>query len=186
MRTSKPVVVLLATILVCAPAMAGDAWIHVSVDSAEAGGESVRVNLPFSLVESLLPMIDAEPLREGRLVLDELDLEGIDLRAVLREIAEVEDGDFVKVRDGDETVSVSKKSGFLHVDVNESRGREQVRLRMPMSILDAMLAVDGDSNSLDLVAALRALSTFEGDLITVQDGSETVRVWIDSKSFIEE
>jgi len=181
-----PVIAFLAATLFCSLALAGDAWIHVSVDSTDADGESVRVSLPFSLVETLLPMVDVEPLHEGRLVLDDLDLEGLDLRAVLRELAEADDADFVRVRDGNETVSVSKKGGFLHVDVDESGGGERVRLRMPLSIVDAMLSGDGEPNSLDLAAAMRALSTFEGDLITVQDGRETVRIWIDSSNSIDE
>ena len=101
-------------------------------------------------------------------------------------LAEVEDANFVRVRDGSETVSVSKKDGFLHVDVDDTGRGERVRVRMPLSIVDAMITTDGQPNSLDLTAALRALSTFEGDLVTVQDGRETVRVWIDSSNSIDE
>jgi len=186
MKRSTPVIAILAATLVCSLALAGDAWIHVSVDTNDADGESVRVSLPFSLVETLLPMVNIEPLRDGRLVLDDVDLEGIDLRAVLKELAEAEDTEFVKVRDGDETVSVSKKDGFLHVDVDEAHGGERVRIRMPLSIVDAMLTEGGEPNSLDLAAAMRELSTFEGDLITVQDGRDTVRIWIDSSNSIDE
>lgn len=186
MRRSTPVIAMLVATLACSLALAGDAWIHVSVDTTDTEGESVRVSLPFSLVETLLPMIDIDPLREGRLVLDGVDLEGLDLRAILKEIAEAEDADFVKVRDGNETVLVSKKGGFIHVDVDEAHGGERVRVRMPLSIIDAMLTEGGEPNSLDLVAAMRALSAFEGDLITVQDGRETVRIWIDSSNSIDE
>ena len=184
MKKSTPVIAILATILACSLAVAGDAWIHVSVDSSDA--ESVRVSLPFSLVETLLPMIDVEPLHEGRLVLDDLDLEGIDLRAVLTEFANADDADFVKVRDGDETVSVSKKGGFLHVDVDEAHGGDRVRVRVPMSIVDALITSDGEPNTLDLAAAMRVLSAFEGELVTVQGGRESVRIWIDSSNSIDE
>ena len=184
MKKSTPVIAILAAILFCSLTIAGDAWIHVSVDSTDA--ESVRVSLPFSLVESLLPLVDIEPLHEGRLVLDDLDLEGIDLRAVLTEFANAADADFVKVRDGDETVLVSKKGGFLHVDVDEAHGGDRVRVRVPMSIVDALVTSEGEPHSLDLAAALRALSTFEGDLVTVEGGRETVRVWIDSSNSIDE
>jgi hypothetical protein len=183
MKKSTPAIAILSTILVCSLAVAGDAWIHVSVDSTDA--ESVRVSLPFSLVESLLPLVDVEPLRDGRLVLDDLDLEGIDLRAVLTEFANAPDADFVKVRDGDDTVSVAKKGGFLHVDVDEAHGGDRVRVRVPMSIVDALVASEGEPNTLDIAAAMRVLSAFEGDLVTVQGGRETVRVWIDSSNSIE-
>lgn len=186
MKRSTAVIAVLAASLFCSLALAGDAWIHVTVDSSDPDGESVRVSVPFSLVESLLPMINVEPLHEGRLVIDELDLEGIDLRGILMELSEVDDADFVKVRDGSETVLVSKKGGFLHVDVDDSDGGERVRVRVPLSIVDAMFPADGDPNSLDLAAGMRALSTFEGDLVSVQDGHETVRVWIDSSNSIDE
>ena len=186
MKRSTTVIAILAVTLACSLALAGDAWVHVSVDSTDAEGESVRVSLPFSFIETLLPMVNVEPLREGRLVLDDVDLEGLDLRALLKGIAEVDDADFIKVRDGDETVSVSKKDGFLHVDVDEAHGGERVRLRLPMSIVDALVTSDGEPNSLDLAAAMRALSAFEGDLITVQNGRETVRIWIDSSNSIDE
>jgi hypothetical protein len=186
MKKRKPVIAILAATLVCSLTLAGDAWVHVSVDSTDADGESVRVSLPFSLVETLLPMIDVKPLHEGRLVLDDLDLEGFDLRAVLTELAQIDDADFVKVRDGDETVSVSKRGDFLHVDVDQADGGERVQLRVPMSIVDAMLASEGEPNSLDLASAMRALSAFEGDLISVQGGQETVRIWIDSSNGIDE
>jgi hypothetical protein len=181
-----PVIAVLAAILFCSLALAGDAWIHVTVDSPDPDGESVRISVPLSLVESLLPMVNVEPLREGRLVIDELDLERIDLRGILVELSKVDDADFVKVRDGSETVLVSKRGGFLHVDVDGGEGGERVRVRVPLSIVDAMLPEDGEPNTLDLAAGMRALSTFEGDLVSVQDGSETVRVWIDSSNSIEE
>jgi len=186
MKRSKAVIAFLVASLFCSLALAGDAWIHVTVDTSDANGESVRVSLPFSLVETLLPMVNVEPLHEGRLVIDDLDLEGIDLRAILTELSEAEDADFVKVRDGSETVSVSKRNGFLLVDVDDSGGGERVRVRMPLSIVDAMLPADGEANTLDLAAGMRALSTFEGDLVTVQDGGETVRIWIDSSNSIED
>lgn len=186
MKRSTPVIAFLAATLFCSLALAGDAWIHVSVDTTDANGESVRVSLPFSLVETLLPMVNVEPLQDGRLIIDDLDLEGIDIRAVLTELSAADDANFVRVRDGDETVSVSKKDGFLHVDVDSTGGGERVRVRMPLSIVDAMLPADGEPNSLDLAAGMRALSTFQGDLVTVQDGGETVRIWIDSSNSIDD
>lgn len=50
-----------------------------------------------------------------------------------------------------------------------------------MSIVEALLS--GAKDELDLAAAIRALSA-HGDsiLVTVEDGRNTVRVWVDSKN----
>ncbi|MBD3868690.1 MAG: hypothetical protein IFK94_11245, partial [Acidobacteria bacterium] len=88
MKPNRVFIAFIAAIFICGLAFAGDAWIHVKVDSASGEGETVRVNIPFSLVETVLPMVDADPLKHGKLHIDELDdldIDGLDLRAVLEE-----------------------------------------------------------------------------------------------------
>ncbi len=186
MKPNRVLIAFIAAIFLCGVAFAGDAWIHVKVDSASGEGETVRVNIPFSLVETVLPMVDADPLKHGNLHFDEIDLEGMDLRAVMEEFRKTGDTEFVNVQDGSEQVSVSKKGEFLLVNVDDSEGGEKVRVRMPLTLVDALLDVDSEDNSLNLAAALKALSAFKGDLVTVQDGDEMVRIWIDNNNFIDE
>jgi len=187
MRRRELLATTLATMLLLGgmAARASEPWIHVKVDSGDRSDESVRVSLPLSLVQTLLPMVDAEPLHEGKLVLDDVDLQGIDLPAILAELNKVGDADLIRVRDGDETVSVSKKDGFFLIHVDGSEGREKVRVRMPLAIVEALLGNDPDGRTLDLSAGLRALAGFEGDLVTVEDGDDTVRVWIDARNYID-
>ena len=48
------------------------------------------------------------------------------------------------------------------------RHDEQVRVRMPLDVVDAMLS--GPNNELDLLAGLRRLSEFDGDLALLIGG----------------
>ena len=60
-------------------------------------------------------------------------------------------------------------------------GDKQVRIEVPVTLVDALLSGEGDR--LDLQAALAELTEERGDIITVRDGETRVRVWIDeSKS----
>ena len=186
MKPNRLFIAFIAALFICGLAFAGDAWIHVKVDSASGEGETVRVNIPFNLVETVLPMVDANPLKHGNLQIDELDMEGLDLRAVMEEFRKTGDTEFVNVQDGSEKVSVSKKGEFLLVNVDDVEGNEKVRVRMPLALVDALLESDSEDNSLNLAAALKVLREFEGDLVTVQDGDEMVRVWIDNNNFIDE
>ena len=49
-----------------ATARAEDRWLHVKVDDTDREGEKVRVNVPLSLAEKVLPCIHAHDLRAGR------------------------------------------------------------------------------------------------------------------------
>jgi hypothetical protein len=186
MRRSRLFIAFIAATFLCGLAFAGDAWIHVKVDSSGEDGESVRVNIPFSMVETVLPMVGVEPLKHGHLHMEEFDMEGLDLRAIMEEFRNTEDTEFVNVKDGDETVTVEKKGDFLLVSVDSAGQGEKVRVRMPLAIVDALLDTEAGDNSLNLMAALKTLRDFEGDLVTVQDGDENVRIWIDNNNFIAE
>jgi hypothetical protein len=182
MKRNKIVIIFLAILLTSGFVLASDAWLHVKVDSASGEGETVEVNIPFSLVQAILPLVDVDPLKNGKLHFDDLDVEGVelgdlDLRAVLEEFRRTGDTEFVRVRDGQENVTVSKKGDFLLINVDSEGDGEKVRVRFPLEIIDAML--ESGSEGLDLIAALNVLSDFEGDLVSVEDGDEIVRVWID-------
>jgi len=183
MKRNRLLIVLLAALFTTGFIQAGDSWLHVKVDSPEGGGEMVRVNIPFSLVETILPMVGEKQLKDGKLHLEGVSEDGLDLRAVLEQFRNSSDADFVKVRDGDENVTLSKKGEFLLVNATDVGEGGKVRIRLPLAIVDALLA--GEPDSLDLAAALEGLSRDEGDLVSVEDGEETVRIWVDSRNDID-
>jgi hypothetical protein len=195
-------------------APSGDRWLHVRVVSSDSKGETVCVNVPLEMAEKILPIINKNQLHGGKVTVDKLDAEGVDLRALLEVVRTAKDGEFVTVNGNDgEEVRVAKQGGFLLVHVKDgasghathrhhgdkdsadksSSDKKQesasetaerpsrVEVRIPLSVVDALLS--GKKDELDLVAGLRMLSA-QGDteLVSVKDGEDTVRVWVDSKN----
>jgi hypothetical protein len=173
-----------ASLLIAAGAAHADSslWLHVKVEGTD--GENVSVNLPLSLIETALPMIPSEHFNDGEFVLDGHwnnghSLSISQLRELWNELKSTPDMTFVTVEDGDETVTVSKSNGYLQVHADESN--EQVEVRVPESVVDALLS--GDGEALDIRAAITALAAQgEGELVTVNGDDERVRVWIDSSA----
>ncbi|MFQ5525690.1 MAG: hypothetical protein ACE5GX_05455 [Thermoanaerobaculia bacterium] len=175
-RKYQVLTVLVAlAVLAGAPAMAASKlWLHVTVD--EDGGAKVTVNLPLALAEKALPMIPFDEKMRWR---HDHDHHGIDLEEMRELWAEVKnspDMTFVTAEDDGETVRVWKETGFVYVQVGEDDGDEQVDVQVPLSVVDAFFSGD----ELDFAAAIQALAdSGGGDLVTVRDDGDNVRVWID-------
>lgn len=169
------------TLALAAPvrAQGEDRWLHIHVDEG-SGGDRVSVNVPLSLVEQVLPAIQIENFRGGRIRIDDADLSQVDVRAVWQALRTAKDGEFVTVKsreDGD--VRVAKRGGLMLVEV-DGRGtdQERVRIRVPVSFMDALFGPGG--GEIDVAAAMKALSAAgDGDLVTVESAEEKVRIWID-------
>jgi hypothetical protein len=87
-----------------------------------------------------------------------------------------------KHNDGDKSdKSADKDDKSADKDDAKSAKEEQVEVKIPMKVIDALFSAGKDE--LDLVAALHALSS-QGDveLVSVKDSENTVRVWLDSKN----
>jgi len=186
----KGVVTGLVLALTVTMALAGsDLWIHVKVDDEGRNGDKVRVNIPMSLVKEVLPLIRHDGLRDGKIRLSELgheigdlDVEGLedlDVRALWDAIRKLEDAEFVTVEGDDENVRVYKEGNFMLVEVDG--GRDRVNIRVPLEVVGALFS--GEPGELDLLAAIDALGNYtDGDLVHVQDGDSTVRIWIDNRN----
>lgn len=170
-------------------------WLHVRVDDTKVDGEMVRVNLPLSVAEKVLPAIRAHKLSEGKIRLSELRVHDVDVRAILEAVKGSPDGEFVTVesnrRNKQENVRVAKQSGYLLVKVRELKktgtpeaSEETVDIKIPMTVVDAMLSAGPDE--IDVLAGLRALRAHgDAELITVKERTQTVRIWIDRKNTSE-
>jgi WD40 repeat protein len=160
-----------------------DRWLHVRVVSAEAKGETVRVNVPLELAEKVLPTINKDRIHDGKVKIDSAHVNDVDLRALVDAIRTSKDGEFVTVQSNDCDVRVAKESNHLIVHVlDKGKSRKaQVEIKVPMKVIDALFSAGKDE--LDLVAALHALSA-QGDteLVSVKGDDNTVRVWLDSKN----
>lgn len=164
---------------------AGERWLHVRVEKAGEDGESVRVNLPLKVAVKVLPAIRADELHRGRLRIHHARVHGVDLRALLQAVRELEDGEFLTVESDEQNVRVAKKEGYLLVSADESKGEaEKVNVKVPFPIVEALLS--GEEDELNLLAAVEALSAHGDDvLVTVESEKEFVRIWVDSQSSME-
>jgi len=178
-----------------------DRWLHVRVISSDANGETVRINLPLELAEKVLPAVNHDRLHDGKVRIDNAHMNDVDLRTIVDAIRTTKDGEFVTVQKDDCDVRVAKENNHLivhvvdkclHENCKNEKGehdkagarKSQVEIKVPMKVIDALFSAGKDE--LDLVAALRALST-QGDteLVSVKDHENTVRVWLDSKNVTE-
>jgi len=161
-------------------------WLHVRVESVEGKGELVRVNMPLSLAEKLLPAVRNERLRDGKITIDDSKTHGVDLRAVLEAVRTTRDGEFVTVQNNENDIKVVKKDGYLYVHAREKKEAKDTRveIKVPMIVVDALLS--SGTNELDVLAAVRALSKHgDAELVTVKDNKQTIRIWLDSKNTSE-
>ena len=157
-------------------------YLHVKVEDTKEG-ESVNVNLPLSIAEKILPTVNKGELREGHVTINKSDLDGIDVKGLLDAIRSAPDNEFVTVKQKDQDIRIAKSNGNLIVHVRcTDKDKQNVDITIPLKVVDALFSTAKD-NELNIVAALHELSD-AGDalLVTVQDASQHVRVWVDSKS----
>ncbi len=163
-------------------------WIHIRVNEAE--GANVNVNLPMALIEVAMDIaqdhmgelnehMDGEAEFEaGRIRFGgDHDVEVEDLRRMWAELRDAGDADYVQVEDDSEAVNIYRRGDRVFIEVDED-GEEKVRMQVPFSVVDVLL--EGEGNELNLVGAMREMaSTNDGEVLQVNDGDTTVRIWID-------
>jgi hypothetical protein len=89
----------------------------------------------------------------------------------------------VTVQSNDADIRVAKQEGhiLIHVRDKSNAKKDQVEIRVPMKVVDALLSAGKDE--LDVLAGLRALSAQEDtELVSVKSSENAVRIWLDSKN----
>jgi hypothetical protein len=172
---------LLAAILLTSSAFAGTRWLHVRVDDNGPDGDKVRVNIPLSVVEKMLPVLQNEDLKEGKVRIGDEEMDNADLRRMWQAVRSMEDSDFVTVQGTRQNLRVAKQGNFFVVQGTQGKGKKNnVNVRVPLRVVDALFSGD-DPNELDILAAVKALGEHtDGDLVVVEDDDSSVRIWIDS------
>lgn len=172
-----------------APPQQTERWLHVRVDDPSDKDQMVRVNVPVALAEAVISHVNHDQFHNGHIHIGHMgagDLNGTDIRAILDAVRTAHDGEFITVKNRDEDVSVAKQNGMLVVRVNNSHksSTENVEIHVPMAVVDALLSAGGDD--LNVAAAIHALAAHgDTELVSVKDGRQTVRVWLDSKNTSE-
>lgn len=155
-------------------------WLHVRV--VESGeGETVNVNMPLSMAEKVLPAINQGDLHNGKITTD-MHMQDVDLAAILDALRTAPDNEFVTVQSKDENVRVAKVHDNLVVHVVENgKDGEHVDVTVPMRVINALVAKG--THEMDLTAAIHEMEQMgDATLVTVQEASESVRIWIDSSN----
>jgi hypothetical protein len=177
---------ILALALVAAPlavnAQKAERWLHVKVEKQGDDGETVKVNVPLSLAEKVLAAVRVDKLNGGKLRIEHAKIEGVDLKALLEAVRDLQDNEFVTIEGKRENVRVSKSGGYILVKVREGKELEKtVDVKIPMTVVEAL--VTDNAKEVDLAAAVRALAQHgDFEFVSVRDGNETVRVWVDSRN----
>jgi hypothetical protein len=160
-----------------------DRWLHIRVDNKESKGEVVRVNVPIDMAEKILPAINHDQLRHGKIHIDSGKLNDIDVRAILDAVRTAKDGEYVAVQSNENDVRVAKNGGMLFVNVTDKSGSKhsKVEVKIPMKVIDALFSAGKDE--VDVVAALHALAAHgDTELVSVKGDDNDVRVWMDAKN----
>jgi hypothetical protein len=182
----KPILPALAVLSMGTIALAAppERYLHVRVDSPRSG-EKVRVNIPLSLAEKIIPAINQGPLQDGKVRINNRNTGGVNLQALINAVKDAPDGEYITVQDPNEDVHVAKMNGKMVVHVTDRGGdKEKVDVTIPWAVAQALSSTSG--NQIDVLAAIHALEQ-AGDttLVTVAGTDETVRVWIDSSNTAE-
>lgn len=174
-KTYRVLVLLLALAAIAGSAQAANnLWLHVTVD--ESGGAKVTVNLPLALAEKALPMIPMHEEMRWRHHGDHHGMDLEDLRELWAEVKNSPDMTFVTAEDDGEKVKVWKEKDFVYVEVRDDDGDDKVDVQVPLEVVDALVA----GEEIDFAAAVQALAERGGgDLVSVRDRDDSVRVWID-------
>jgi hypothetical protein len=154
-------------------------WLHVHVQEADKG-DVVKINVPLSLAEAVLPAVQKQTGGHGHLRLSDKHMSKQDLQRIWEAVREQGDTDFVTVETQKDHVRVSLRDNYLIVQASEE-SKTQVDVMIPAEVVDALLSGPGDE--LNLLSAIRALeASGSREIVSVRDRDTTVRVWIDEKN----
>lgn len=156
-------------------------WLHVRITGDGDGSGNVRVNVPLSAAEALLGLVPHRISPDGRLRLAgrKMPINVAAVRDLWQAIVQVGDTEFVAVDGEDETVRIARKGDLVTVRVEErdEDGNETVDVQLPIAVVDALLA--GDGETLNVRAAVERLGELRGDVVRVSEDERQIRIWID-------
>jgi hypothetical protein len=153
-------------------------FLHVEVREGGGREESVKINLPLAVASEALQTLQEDLDEHGPFRLDHSELPISDLRRMWRSMCDAGDTEFVAVREDGRTVRLYRQGDNVFVKVDDRDTNEIVRLQVPLVVMDALLA--GDGETLNLPAAVDALARCgTGEILRIEDRSDFIRVWID-------
>jgi hypothetical protein len=185
----KTIGVMVSMLAFAALAMPADRWIHIRVIESGPDGDRVRINIPLSLAEAILPTIKSDKFCDGKVKVEGHALDQVDLHALLEAVRKAQDNQYVSVESKDQNVEVAKAGEFLLIKVHENcksagktaKATNTVDIKIPFKVAHALLS--GGKDELNVLAAVQALDQYSNlELVSVKDENDNVRIWIDSSN----
>lgn len=175
MKNWGRIALLVALAAAAAPvARASDLWLHIRVSETGSHPTTVKVNVPFSLVERAAPLIEDARIDDGEIAWNGDHVEITELRETWRALRA---GSGVVNRDG-ATWELAGEGASQTLLLREAKSSGTTEVRIPAALVDALLA---DGNQLDLVAAVNSIARLgTGELVAVDEDGTRVRIWVDS------
>jgi hypothetical protein len=141
--------------------------------------------------------------KHGKMHMGENGMKLADLRRVWKQLAAAGDAEFVTVESEQEDVRIRRKGDLVQVFVTEKAGAPakaeaeagrpakaeavptarrhgEVRVELPVSVVEALLS--GEGEQWNLQAAVAELQKRRGDIVRVNEKDSKVRVWIDEQN----
>ena len=178
----RSVVGLVLAAAVAAPAslwaQAKTPWIHVRVEEPRKESK-VSVNVPMTVAMAALSLAPEKVASGGRVHLGD-GCRGpsvAELRRMWKELRATGDAEIVSVEDKTQTVKVARVGDRIRVRVDDPSREEAVNVEVPVTAVDALFS--GESEDLNLRAALEELQKLRGEVVRVDDKNSKVRIWID-------
>ncbi len=153
-----------------------ESWIHIEID--REGDDHVNLNLPLAAIEAALALAPESIVRDGQLQLGQQQVPVAVIRGMWQELRSVGDAEFATIQHEGNDVRIAREGETILVRVsNEDDDGEDVRVEIPVPVVDALLSGDGDM--LNIRAAIQELSTMRGEMVRVIAANNNIRVWID-------
>jgi hypothetical protein len=152
-------------------------WLHIEVNDGGDKASKVNVNLPLAVAKVALEMAPKKFTDEAIESLNDHDVSVADIRRLWAEIKKAGSAEFVTVQEADKTIRVARDGDWVRIRVDNTGDRsERVKVDIPIGVVDALLS--GNGESFNILGAINQLDGNTGDIVHVQDGDETVRIWI--------
>ena len=164
------------TMIIAAPGQ----WLHVRVIEAGENGDKIKVNVPMSLIETVLPMLEPEEFKTGKIKIDSNELTVPELREIWNAVRSSGDYEIASIQNKDVDLRITIEGDYFFIRSTEGADNK-ISVTLPARVVDALFSGEGDQ--LDVMAAVQELAQFgEGELVNIEDGDTTVKVWIDSSN----
>jgi hypothetical protein len=169
-----------------AGAAPADRYLHIQFWDTNKNAFTVNVSLPLPGAEKTLLTLDRGPLREGRVTVNNDQIRDIDVLAIIDATRNSPENQLVTVKQKGETIGVARSHANISFNVGSSKAGALAPTEM-VGVMGSITAVKAlfsgaQKNELDVSAALQPLRNNDTFVVSVQDATENVRVWVDSNS----